>query len=61
MHTHTWYALLLTVLCNGPVSVRLSHHSTAAVACGGFAVLLLSAVRVGDIDRQQWAPQHGAQ
>jgi len=32
MHTHTWYALLLTVLCNGPVSVRLSHHSTAAVA-----------------------------
>ena len=48
-------------------SVCLSHHATAAAACGG---LLLSAVRPGVVDRQQRrraecqpaaAPQHSAQ
>jgi len=64
-------------LSNGPMSVCLSHHSTAAASCGGFA----AERRAGrDIDRP-WratcgqeisnaasagrpaatAPQHGAQ
>ena len=34
-------------------SVRPSHRSTAAAVCGEFAASLLSALRTGDIDRQQ--------
>jgi len=40
-------------LRNGRASVRPSHRSTAAAACGEFAASLLSALWTGDIDRQQ--------